>query len=65
MPRIVKSLHCAALLVIVALLAGGAAPSVNKDRDLYLAAKKEYDVVGKTKPTAQTRGKWEKLGERL
>ena len=65
MPRIVKSLHCAALLVIVALLAGGAAPSVNKDRDLYLAAKKEYDVVGKTKPTAQTRGKWEKLGARL
>jgi N-acetylmuramoyl-L-alanine amidase len=53
------------LLAVVALLAAGATPAGNKDRDLYVAAKKEYDVIAKTKPTAQTRGRWEKLGERL
>ena len=53
------------LPAIVALLASGAAPSANRDRDLYFAAKKEYDVVTKAKPTAETRAKWEKLGERL
>jgi len=62
---VAKILYRTALPAIVALLAAGATPAGNKDRDLYVAAKKEYDVVGRTKPTAQTRPRWEKLGERL
>lgn len=44
---------------------GAGAATIRQDGHLYLSAKKEYELLGKTRPAAQNRLRWEKLAERF
>ena len=58
-------IHWLAPVLLLTLLAGDASWAARQDRDLYLSAKKEYELLSKTKPTAQNRARWEKLAGRF
>lgn len=54
------------LIALLLLFAPDAAPApVSQDRQLYLAAKGEYDQLTNGKLTAQTRARFEKVAERF
>ena len=54
-----------ASVVLLTLLAADSSWAARQDRDLYLSAKKEYELLTKTKPAAQNRARWEKLAARF
>ena len=53
------------LALSLAVPASGAGAAVGQDGHLYLSAKKEYELLGKTRPVPQNRPRWEKLAERF
>jgi N-acetylmuramoyl-L-alanine amidase len=53
------------ILALSLLLPGNIGWAGKRDRELYLPAKKEYDLLKKTKVTTENRRRWENLAERF
>lgn len=52
-------------LALSILLMEGTGLAAKRDKDLYLSAKKEYDLLKKAKITMENRPRWETLAERF
>lgn len=59
------SYRSAFILALALLLAGGVGWGGQRDKDLYLAAKKDYELLKKTKITNGNSRRWEALAERF
>lgn len=53
------------ILILGLLLAESSVWAARRDRDLYLSAKKEYDILKRANTTAQNIRRWEALAERF
>ena len=66
MRRIGGTLHWIVPLLILALLGSEITVwAAAQDRNLYLSAKKDYEVLRKAKPAAENRARWEQLAGRF
>ncbi len=53
------------ILTVSVLLIKDVSEAARRDKDLYLSAKKEYDLLKKAKITVENRHRWETLAERF